>query len=168
MTEPDIRAQAAYEYAVLQHGSQLYDGRPYAYHLTAVVSVLERFGFTEPDIRAAAWLHDVVEDTDAAIDDIIAAFGSRVGELVWVVTSEPGKNRKERNTLTYPKIRATAGALVLKLADRIANVEHSLTGDGRLLGMYRKEHWAPQGFRESLYEPGVADDMWAHLDRLLG
>lgn len=154
----------ARDYAVLQHGSQLYDGRPYDYHLAAVVAVLVRFGHTEPEFRAAAWLHDVVEDTGVSIEDIVASFGPRVGELVWAVSSEPGKNRKERNAATYPKTRATKGGVTLKLADRIANVEHSLHGDGRLLGMYKKEHPV---FREALYEKGVADKMWVHLDELL-
>lgn len=164
MTELDALTSVARGYAILQHGSQLYDGRPYSYHLEAVSAVLERFGHMSPELRAAAWLHDVVEDTEATAEDVSASFGRRVGELVWAVTSEPGKNRKERNALTYPKIRATAGATVLKLADRIANVEHSLTGDGRLLGMYKKEHPA---FKAALYVPGEDEDLWAHLDSLL-
>jgi (p)ppGpp synthase/HD superfamily hydrolase len=162
--ELDAMTSVARDYAVLQHGTQLYDGRPYEYHLAAVVNVLERFGHTGPEFRAAAWLHDVVEDTGVAIEDIVASFGPRVGELVWAVTSEPGRNRKERNAATYPKTRATEGGVTLKLADRIANVEHSLKGDGRLLGMYKKEHTA---FKEALYVVGESEDMWVYLDGML-
>lgn len=154
----------ARDYAIAAHGAQLYDGRSYDFHLSAVVDVLGRFDHDDPDLRAAAWLHDVVEDTEVTLEQVSASFGKRVADLVGAVTSEDGHNRKERNALTYPKIRATEGATALKLADRIANVEHSLKGDGRLLGMYRKEHPA---FREALYVPGAHKDMWAHLDGLL-
>ena len=65
-----------------------------------------------------------------------------------------------RAALTYPKIRASADAVRLKLADRIANVENG----GKLVDMYRREY---EDFRRALYTPGQADPMWAHLDELL-
>jgi (p)ppGpp synthase/HD superfamily hydrolase len=147
-----------------RHGVQLYGDRPYSEHLDAVEAVLVRFGHIDEIKRAAAQLHDVVEDTDTEIDEIARSFGAEVAALVGSVSSEPGANRRERNAKTYPKIRDTSGAVIVKLADRIANVEASLAGSPGLARMYRNEH---PGFRDALYTPGVADEMWAHLDGLL-
>jgi (p)ppGpp synthase/HD superfamily hydrolase len=87
-------------------------------------------------------------------------FNERVGELVNGVTNEKGENRKIRAALTYPKIRATKGAVCLKLADRIANVENG----GKLVEMYKKEY---DDFRRALYTPGEHEDMWNHLTSLM-
>ncbi len=151
----------AREFAVKRHGGQRYDkDKPYAHHLEAVRDVLVRFGVTDEDLLAAAWLHDVVEDTSTSAQQVSERFGDRVGALVLAVTNEPGKNRRARHLASYPKIPATPGATTLKLADRIANVEQG----GALVGMYRKEH--PE-FRKALHAPKEAPQMWAWLDGLL-
>jgi (p)ppGpp synthase/HD superfamily hydrolase len=132
---------------------------PYTHHLQAVELVLVRFGFGDDEIRAAAWLHDVVEDTrglknEVKVRDIEEVFGEDVGAMVSAVTSEEGENRKVRNALTYPKIRATGvRAVALKLADRIANVESG----GRMVDKYRKEH---PDFKHGIYiaRPVTFDD----------
>jgi (p)ppGpp synthase/HD superfamily hydrolase len=136
---------------------QLYSNLlPYTHHLAAVEAVLVRFGFLEEEIRAAAWLHDVVEDTrdktnEVKSRDIREVFGEGVAKLVEAVTSERGENRKVRNALTYPKIRAGGVlAVALKLADRIANVENG----GGAVDMYKKEH---TDFRFNVYIPYGAD-----------
>lgn len=142
---------------------QRYSGLPYTHHLAAVEAVLRRFGFSDgtgSEHLVAAWLHDVVEDTQTKTKEIVEMFGARVGELVEAVTNEPGENRKARNANTYPKIRQCPGATALKLADRIANVEFG----GAQGNMYKKEY---EDFRRALYTPGEYEDMWAHLDGLM-
>ncbi len=158
----EARAYAAQAHAAFTYG----DGVPYTVHLAGVEQVLRRFGVTEaaePELLIAAWLHDVVEDTGRSVDEVRERFGARVAELVWAVTNEPGPNRKERHLKTYPKTLATPGAVRLKLADRISNVEASLKARKDLLSMYRREY---PGFRQALHRPGEADPMWAHLDDL--
>lgn len=151
----------AKEFAIKAHGEQKYGDFPYATHLQAVVSVLDRFEVTHPNIIAAAWLHDVLEDTPTEWLDITENFGDDVADLVWAVTNEPGKNRKERMLKTYPKIRVFGPqAVTLKLADRIANVEHSIRHKTRHLEMYQREYPA---FRYALYQPGECDAMWQWL-----
>ena len=149
------------------HRGQRYGPHPYLFHLMQVVANLERFGVSNPDLEAAAWLHDAVEDTDLTLEDVRGALSARVAELVDAVTVEDGPNRKTRYAKTYPKIKATPGAVALKLADRIANVEHSwATRDSRLF-MYQREY---RDFRSALRDPaaGQTKPMWDHLDGLLG
>ena len=145
---------------------------PYTHHLAAVEAVLIRYGFgMDDELRAAAWLHDVVEDTlgrnnEVRVRDIEEVFGENVAKLVSAVTSEDGPNRKTRNALTYPKIReAGYRAQALKLADRIANIEFG----GRAGDMYKKEH---DGFKHGIgvrrTSDGITGIMTHDLDVLLG
>ncbi len=155
---------AAKTYATLHHvirKGQLYGNLPYTHHLQDVEDVLRRFGEPEDsELLIAAWLHDIVEDTDVKIRDVEENFGEEVARIVAAVTSEPGVNRKVRNSLTYPKIRdAGAFAVRLKLADRIANMENG----GGSLKMYLKEY---PDFRHALYV-GASSDVNSEHDRLL-
>ena len=92
--------------------------------------------------------------------DIAELLGEDVAVLVEAVTSEEGVNRAQRNALTYPKIRrAGRDAVRLKLADRIANVEHG----GRAFEMYKKEH---AEFRAQLFyvnTDAITMRMWDYL-----
>lgn len=178
--QPDpVRAR---RYAELRHAGQVYAAEaPYSVHLENVVAVLARFGITNPVMVCAAWLHDTIEDTGTSYNDIRGRFGHDVAELVYAVTSELGRNRKERNAKTYPKIvEAGHDAIQLKLADRIANVEYGLATSGKA-DMYAKEF---KDFEAVLRYDGVCDcqgrgnehrqlrhlalePMWQYLERLL-
>ena len=144
------------------HGDQRYGEHPYSYHLEQVAAVLTRFGLGTPELLAAAWLHDVLEDTDANAADIAAAgIPARVVALVEAVTDEPGATRDERKAKTYPKTAALRDAVAIKLADRIANVEA-----GGKVERYAREHPA---FRAALHNPAHGlDALWRHLDVLFG
>lgn len=158
----------AKKFATMCHedAGQSYDGQPYSTHLQHVVTVLMRYNETDKTMLASGWLHDVMEDVGISLETIRDLFGSKVATLVHALTDEPGENRKERKVKTYPKIRATSGAVQLKLADRIANIENSLkTSNGRMFLMYMKEH--PE-FEKAL-RPGstdVEEAMWKNLDYL--
>lgn len=159
----ELQLRAAQSFAENAHGDQKYGEEPYMVHLKAVAMVLCRFGCTDEHMLSAAFLHDVVEDTDVNINQIALVFGKTVADLVYRVTNEPGANRQARHVATYPKIKDSCDATMLKLADRIANTEASAQ-DPDKMKMYKKE-WA--FFKESLYTPGVHEAMWKHLTKLM-
>ena len=75
----------------------------------------------------AAFLHDVVEDTDYSIDDIRERFGDDVAFLVGVVTKEKkDKYVQSKQVDNYRQILASmqydVRALLIKLADRLHNM----------------------------------------------
>lgn len=124
-------------------------------HPPPVAEVLADFGIDGEVMQVCAWLHDILEDTKVKKRDLEEQFGDEIANIVWAVTSEEGANRKIRNALTYPKIRAAGpAAIALKLADRIANVENG----GRAVEMYRKEH---AEFRHGIYltDPDEDDEI---------
>ena len=141
--------------------------KPYVYHLDRVAEVLIEFGFSDLEYLCAAYLHDVVEDTEVPIDEIYRIFGATVGRLVEAVTEPKGLNRKARHAASHPKIKATPGATILKLADRIANIRESIKDSSSLMGMYRREY---KDFREHLLDEKDqwTTQMWACLDGLMG
>lgn len=177
MKNVDSLIGKARELAEEYHAGQTYSsGAPYTHHLFHVQQVLFRFGYnpygvgTEEhlelsrDLAVAALLHDIVEDTDLTLKDVKKIFGKRIASLVNGVTNEPGVNRRERHRKTYPKTKRIPDAIILKLADRIANVESCLAlGDSRI-GMYRKE-W--DSFQEALRVEGEHERMWRYLDLLI-
>lgn len=148
---------------------QLYQNLPYTHHLQAVADEVVRYVPDNDDLEVAAWLHDVVEDCPGVkVKTIEEHFGATVAMLVNAVTNEEGPNRRTRHALTYPKIRGTPDAVILKLADRLANVK----AGGSLVHMYRKEH---EEFKHALQgavvsKPEYANHvalMWQELDELL-
>lgn len=154
-------------FAISAHGDQKYGDKPYSYHISRVENTLVRFGFTSLVFRKGGLCHDVLEDTNVTRAELEAVIGKEASDLSFAVTNEPGKNRKERNLLTYPKIKAypNGDAIVLKLADRIVNAEESQDNPG-LLSMYKSEY---PGFRVALYtDDPRTQEMWKYLDTLLG
>lgn len=155
----------AREFAIRAHGDQKYGNRPYSFHIDDVVAVLLSFAGATADkhVLKAAYLHDVLEDTSVSIDELTDEFGAEVADLVWRVTDEPGRNRKERKVKTYPKIKGNRGATLIKMADRIANVHQG----GSLVSMYQKEHDEfVAGILTNAPDPVILR-MRNHLDALL-
>jgi (p)ppGpp synthase/HD superfamily hydrolase len=147
--------------AVKAHSNQSYDEIfPYEKHLDDVVDVLKRFGFSGKFI-VAGYLHDAIEDDGISYNDINRHFNTEVAEMVYCVTDELGRNRKEKKEKTLPKTASNPDAIILKLADRIANIEH-----GGKIDMYAKEY---QEFKGALFlnTPSSGRPMWEHLDKLL-
>ena len=84
---PDTKIiQKAYNYAVEHHGDQKRkSGEPYIVHPVNVAYTIADLGLDEKTI-CAALLHDVVEDTDATLEDIENEFGKEIAEMVDGVT----------------------------------------------------------------------------------
>jgi Guanosine polyphosphate pyrophosphohydrolases/synthetases len=118
----DIRSFAKNKHA---EKNQLYAGQPYEYHLERVEEKLIFYGYDSAAYRAAAWLHDTVEDTDTTVAEIMNVFGEAVARLVWAVTGV-GPNRKIRNQSIYQKLGDYPAACPLKVADRLVNHETTM------------------------------------------
>lgn len=127
-----------------------YGDENYDFHLQMAVDVFEEFAYLLEDfnemydhVLLATWGHDLIEDTRNDFNSVKEALGPVAANIIYAVTNEKGKNRKERaNEKYYIGIRETGGATFVKLCDRIANVGHSLNTNNGLLEMYRKENEA--------------------------
>lgn len=129
-----------------QKTNHLYDGYPYSVHLSMVAIIAQRYIDCVPyqmqgDVLAACWLHDTIEDCRLTYNDIKQVAGTTVADIVYAVTNEKGRNRKERaNEAYYNGIRKTMGAKYVKLCDRFANAQYSYENMSRMYGVYQKEN----------------------------
>ncbi|QEH36478.1 Bifunctional (p)ppGpp synthase/hydrolase SpoT [Aquisphaera giovannonii] len=119
-----------------------YTGEPYANHCRNVASIVADYT-NDPDVIAAAALHDVLEDTQVTPAEMRDVFGERVTLLVIEVTDvsrlEDG-NRDERKRLDREHLaRSSAEGATIKLADLIDNTSSIVKYDKGFAKAYLKE-----------------------------
>ena len=86
MKEDKDKIVKAYQYALEKHDGQFRkSGEPYIIHPLNVAIILTSV-YADSDSIIAALLHDVVEDTDATLDEVEEMFGPVVRKLVDGVT----------------------------------------------------------------------------------
>jgi guanosine-3',5'-bis(diphosphate) 3'-pyrophosphohydrolase len=100
------------------------DRTPYIQHPLAVARALaEEGGVDDPELLAAALLHDTLEDTDTSAAELEAAFGPRIAALVAEVTDDKSLPKAERKRLQFERAgRASPAAQQLKIADKLCNL----------------------------------------------
>lgn len=126
--------------AIKAHKAQAYDELyPYEYHLFEVVNIVKEVT-DDKTLIVSAMLHDILEDTGLSYNDIKKEFGEEIAEIVYCVTDELGRNRKERKAKTYPKIASNDNAIFIKICDRIANIRYSKSKKSKQLKMYLDEY----------------------------
>ncbi len=133
-----------------------YDGQPYTVHLKMTYDCGVQFKHLLPSINdeivalSACSTHDVIEDCRQSYNNVKDVCGESVADIVYALTNEKGKNRKERaNDKYYEGIRNTPNAIFVKLCDRIANVRYSKEKGSRMFELYKKEH---KHFCDQLYD----------------
>ena len=157
----------AESFALDRHGAQDHGCLKISDHLADVAFNVRKhydphLNFSEAEeVIAAAWLHDVCEDTFITSDEICDRFGDRVGDLVELVTDKSGRNRLERHLKTYHAIRRDPDAILIKLCDRRHNHARSIKYGEKYAIMYRDEYLR---FKFALYNPGQFVELWRELD----
>ena len=128
-TESLKKIEAAYHFAAKCHSKQTRkSGELYITHPVAVADILSTLR-VDPASIMAALLHDVVEDTEAELQDIEDAFGSAVAQLVDGLT-KLGKmkfrSNQERMAENFRKMVLAMAkdlrVIMVKLADRLHNM----------------------------------------------
>jgi len=120
-----------------------YTNQPYIVHPAEVVILLKKFGITDENILSAAWLHDVVEDTELTLEFIRWNICNSVAEIVEMVTdiSQPEDgNRATRKMLDREHYEtADARGKIVKLADCLSNGYDIQKHDKNFAVVYFKE-----------------------------
>lgn len=119
-----------------------YTGEPYIVHPTEVAAIVAEAGGTD-EMVAAAFLHDVVEDTGVTLEDLQNEFGSDVANLVsWLtdVSRPEDGNRRARKAIDRAhSAEAPAEAQTVKVADLISNSTTILKFDPGFAKVYLEE-----------------------------
>jgi len=120
----------AYAFSADRHqGQKRLSGDPYITHPLAVAGILADLHLDYQSI-AAALMHDVIEDTPTAKDEIASQFGAEIASLVDGVSKLDKLNFSSRTELQAESFRKMMLAMVqdirvilLKLADRLHNMQ---------------------------------------------
>jgi len=120
----------AYEFGADAHdGQSRKSGEPYITHPVAVAQELADMHLDVQAITAAI-LHDVVEDTEASLDDIEEQFGHEVAQLVDGVSKLDQiqfRSRAEAQAESFRKMMMAMiediRVILVKLADRLHNMQ---------------------------------------------
>lgn len=141
-------AARALGFAVKAHAGQVrkYTGRPYIEHPIAVADIVRAVGGL-PEMIAAAYLHDVMEDCGATYAQLLQLFGREVANLVrWLSDPETEdlelatKNRATRKAAAREHIRkAPPEAKTIKLADILDNTGSIEMHDPKFWRTYKEE-----------------------------
>jgi GTP diphosphokinase / guanosine-3',5'-bis(diphosphate) 3'-diphosphatase len=127
---PEVeRIRAAAEFGAEAHkGQKRHSGEPFIAHPVAAAEILAELRL-DADTIVAAILHDVIEDTPLAKEDIAARFGAGVAEIVDGVTKLDQikfKSREEAQAESFRKMVLAMArdlrVILVKLADRTHNM----------------------------------------------
>jgi hypothetical protein len=135
------RSSAIKAHAHLDHRRK-YSLEPYATHLQEVAGLVASVT-NDPEMVAAAWLHDTVEDTGTTLADLEQQFGSAVAQLVGELTDVSGPadgNRAIRKSIDRARLaKASPQAKTIKLADLIDNGQDLCAHDPEFAKVYLVE-----------------------------
>lgn len=123
-------------------------GFPYIIHPMEAASIVATVT-NDPELLAAAILHDTVEDTDVTIEQIEEMFGPRVAHLVNVETAQKGASWRARREVQIERFRkADRDSKIVALGDKLSNLR-AIVLDHRALGdaLWSRFH-APEGKKD--------------------
>lgn len=121
-----------------------YTFEPYWHHCREVAHLVARHNHRS-HVIAAAWLHDVLEDTGIDVKYLRQCFGDEITNLVLEVTdvSKPTDgNRQKRKELDRVHLAKTSvNGATIKLADLISNTKSIAKHDPDFARTYLAEKW---------------------------
>lgn len=120
----------AIQLAKRAHETQVrrFSGARYIEHPARVAMQVSLLRYADENMIAAAWLHDVLEDTRIRLDEIVATTNQDVGQLVKELTFD----ERELGDLTYDQRKRVQNAHVaqasfraksIKILDRLDNIQ---------------------------------------------
>ena len=151
-----VFAAKAHE-GMMRKGSRI----PYIYHPMEVALIVAQMT-EDPEVIAAAYLHDVLEDTSVTPEELEKAFGRRVLSFVKAESEDKSLTWKERkaNTVAHLK-QAPREVKLITLGDKLSNMrstarDYMVIGDEiwkRFNEKNRESHrWYLAGILDGLQE----------------
>jgi len=99
------------------------EASPYINHPVQVAHILVQENVEDPEVLAAALLHDTIEDTNTSLEELEIVFGYEIAVIVNECTDNKKLNKLERKQAQIDHAaHISHKAKLVKLADKIANV----------------------------------------------
>ena len=131
----------AIAFATKAHEGQFRKGTqiPYILHPMEAAAIVGSMT-TDEEVIAGAVLHDVVEDTETTVEDVIAMFGERIGSLVASESEDKRDNLPAESTWKIRKqetlnhlVTATVDVKMITLGDKLSNIR-AIYRDYQIIG----------------------------------
>ena len=124
----------AHSYAYFKHKGQFRDDgtTPYFSHPFQVAQILKMINHFDPNLIAAGYLHDVLEDTETTYEELLAEFNQDIADLVNEVTDE---GKRDSYGKYFPRLKTQRGVM-LKFADRLSNLSDMSSWDEKKVQWY--------------------------------
>jgi len=99
------------------------EASPYINHPIQVAHILVQADVEDPEVLAAALLHDSIEDTNTSFEELEIVFGYEIANIVAECTDDKNLSKLERKQAQIDHAaKISRQAKLVKLADKIANV----------------------------------------------
>jgi len=131
----------AKEFATFKHEGQFrkFGKIPYITHPAMVAGIVDQVGGSS-EMVAAAWLHDVVEDSGVSLEELQEIFGQSVASLVKELTNPTDLDKSKKGQFLLNKMNTmSSDALTIKLADRLTNVSDFVMANPSFVQKYASE-----------------------------
>lgn len=171
-------------FAIAAHGDAVRkgDGTPAILHAMEAACIAATLT-SDPEVLAAAVLHDTVEDAGTSLEEIQARFGSRVAALVAAETEDkmrhlpPGQSWRARKEAALHRLEKAAdpGALIVTLGDKLSNLRSIARvkeeqGDAVWMRFHQTDpaehHWYHRTMA-GLLSPWAGSAAWQEYDGLI-
>lgn len=137
------------------HAGQVrkFSGLPYASHIARVAGRVSMYNSSTEDMIAAAYCHDVLEDTRITYSEMLFSIGKEASDMVLELTN-PSKfsslSRADRKKMDRDHISdISRSSKIIKFFDRIDNVSE-LIRDFHILSKSEKEFAEKYAFESRL------------------
>jgi (p)ppGpp synthase/HD superfamily hydrolase len=173
---------AALIFAAQAHKNQRRKGTdvPYIVHPVGVMLTLQAAGEADPELLAAALLHDTLEDAGATLDELRERFGARVAALVEGASEPFARDElwetRKRHTVEHLRT-APRDVQLVAAADKLHNLSSMVRGyaeqGDRLWERFNRGRaetaWYYRAVAASLREGGLAEHpLIIELSRTVG
>lgn len=121
----------------------------------------------------SSFTHDLQEDAKCTYSDISKVCGKDVADITLAVTDVPAENRLMRHLLTMPKTVKDHRAIILKMADILANATYSRDHGSSMYKKYVSEYeyrrpifqMALTWYKDKLNQV-LLNEFWKELDEV--
>jgi guanosine-3',5'-bis(diphosphate) 3'-pyrophosphohydrolase len=128
MNDAPTLIEKATRIAVSAHVGQVRknDQSPYIVHPFMCAIKLAQYGFSD-EVVAASLVHDVLEDTEVTVDELLQELGKEVVDIVKVVSEDKTLVWEERKQKYVEMVgKGSEGAKAVCIVDKIHNAQSTL------------------------------------------
>jgi (p)ppGpp synthase/HD superfamily hydrolase len=157
--------EKARQYSQTAHKGQTrrLSSEPYFIHPEAVAKILSNAGLA-PEVVAAGYLHDTVEDTEVTISEIKENFGEKVATIVAGNTEDKTKSWEERKEHTIQELIITSFEIkCLIAADKLDNLK-SIMAASEASSEDIWQHFKRGKEQQGWYYKAIANALFENLD----